>query len=601
MYKNEEFDLLKKVSGGIKSAELNGLISTIEGIYAKYNQDYLRYTENYKATMENAFDNFRIAHLIHESSGGKLRNSMPEDYKRIKETVSDYCKQLDKLRHLEFLSQEKKTVVFVGPNGCGKTMLMRSLIEATGEEKIGYYPADRLLVIDDSYSPERNFEAFAKSYKYTDRRAADLNETGQTNYITRQINQAIALFEKTHAKELDAYKNNEITLEDCRTEQILKIWNGLIRDRKLYSDGTLAVKPLEGEDYPIKYLSGGEKSILYFLTCIILKDPKEFYFIDEPENNLNPSVVSKLWDIIEAYRPQSIFVYLTHDSNFVASRVNSRLFWIEKYDGKEWKYRPLPQNDNLPQELMIELVGNRAPVLFCESHDEYKLDDVVFQMMFPEFKIVPAAGCDGVISKVKSYKVAGLPQKAYGIIDCDYHEDEYLKGQEKNRIYHLPFFEIENFLMCEEIIKGVISSYSIDPANAFENVKTALKKDFVSRKEQWVVRKIGFRLRDIFFNKKIKDLKYFSELNEKYRQFQEKIDLEAMFSQYMEEIKQVIAADDYDTYLKYYDNKGILSDFAAQLRLRDKRPYEEVVFEYLKGNKAILDRMRKKYFAPIAQ
>ena len=73
-------------------------------------------------------------------------------------------------------------------------------------------------------------------------------------------------------------------------------------------------------------------------------------------------------------------------------------------------------------------------------------------MMFPEFKIIPSKGCAGVIAKVKAYKTTGLPQKAYGIIDCDYREERYLEGQQKNGIYHLPFLEIENFLFSEEII-----------------------------------------------------------------------------------------------------------------------------------------------------
>lgn len=39
---------------------------------------------------------------------------------------------------------------------------------------------------------------------------------------------------------------------------------------------------------------------------------------------------------------------------------------------------------------LVALVGNREPVLFCESQDEYKYDDIVFKMMFPEFKVIPA-------------------------------------------------------------------------------------------------------------------------------------------------------------------------------------------------------------------
>ena len=373
----------------------------------------------------------------------------------------------------------------------------------------------------------------------------------------------------------------------------------LIKDRILFSEGALKVQTLGGTEYPIKYLSSGEKSIFYFLACIFLKEKKSYYFVDEPENNLNPSIVSKLWDIIEKHREGSIFVYLTHDSNFVASRINSKLFWIEKYDGTEWVYKPLPENDNLPQHLMVALVGNREPVLFCESQDEYKYDDIVFKMMFPEFKVIPAAGCDAVIAKVKAYSIAGLPQKAFGIIDCDYKDQSYLEGQETDGIFHLPFFEIENFLFSEEIITGVIATFSRDKENAFANLKSALKNDFISKKEQWIIRKIAFRLRETFFTGKIKRLKDFPELKVEYTSFSSSVDLDALHASYEAEIQQVIDADDYNTLLRYYDNKGIFTMFLPQLKLENKMPYKEAVFTYLSEHKDVLTGLRSKYFPGI--
>ena len=398
---------------------------------------------------------------------------------------------------------------------------------------------------------------------------------------------------------MDLYAKGKLRLEDSLTEKILGIWNELIKDRILFSEGALKVQTLGGTEYPIKYLSSDEKSIFYFLACIFLKEKKSYYFVDEPENNLNPSIVSKLWDIIEKHREGSIFVYLTHDSNFVASRINSKLFWIEKYDGTEWVYKPLPENDNLPQHLMVALVGNREPVLFCESQDEYKYDDIVFKMMFPEFKVIPAAGCDAVIAKVKAYSIAGLPQKAFGIIDCDYKDQSYLEGQETDGIFHLPFFEIENFLFSEEIITGVIATFSRDKENAFANLKSALKNDFISKKEQWIIRKIAFRLRETFFTGKIMRLKDFPELKVEYTSFSSSVDLDALHASYEAEVQRVIDADDYNTLLRYYDNKGIFTMFLPQLKLENKMPYKEAVFTYLSEHKDVLTGLRSKYFPGI--
>ena len=599
MYQNNQLDLLINAYEGSIPQNVAQVIATIQAIYKAYNDDYSRYTENYISMMESTFNSLKTAQLIPEAKGGTLRTTKPIDSENILALLSDYHDKLFGLRYLKFLSEEKKTVVFVGPNGCGKTTLLRNLIKATGEDQIGYYPADRLLVINDSYNPERDFATFSKSYQNADKYASDIDNQSQVHYIVQQINQTITLFEKKRATEMDLYAKGKLRLEDSLTEKILGIWNELIKDRILFSEGALKVQTLGGTEYPIKYLSSGEKSIFYFLACIFLKEKKSYYFVDEPENNLNPSIVSKLWDIIEKHCEGSIFVYLTHDSNFVASRINSKLFWIEKYDGTEWIYKPLPENDNLPQHLMVALVGNREPVLFCESQDEYKYDDIVFKMMFPEFKVIPAAGCDAVIAKVKAYSIAGLPQKAFGIIDCDYKDQSYLEGQETDGIFHLPFFEIENFLFSEEIITGVIAAFSRDKENAFANLKSALKNDFISKKEQWIIRKIAFRLRETFFTGKIKRLKDFPELKVEYTSFSSSVDLDALHASYEAEIQRVIDADDYNTLLRYYDNKGIFTMFLPQLKLENKMPYKEAVFTYLSEHKDALTGLRSKYFPGI--
>lgn len=591
--------LIKCFNGDLPQ-ELNQIVNKISMMYKSYNDGYARYTQNYISMMEKAFDNLELAQMIPKSKGETMMMTpTPIDTKKITELLNDYYNRLYGLRYLRFLSEEKKTVVFVGPNGCGKTTLLRNLIHATGEEKIGYYPADRLLVVNESYNPERDFDTFMKRYQDAEKYANDINNQSQVHYITQQINQAITLFEKKRAQETDLICNGKMEKEASLTEKILAIWNDLVKDRVLFSEGALKVRTLDGQEYPIKYLSSGEKSIFYFLACIFLKNQKAYYFIDEPENNLNSSVVSKLWDIIEEHCKGSIFVYLTHDSNFVASRVNSKLFWIEKYDGSEWTYKPLPENDNLPQNLMVSLVGNREPVLFCESQDEYRYDDIVFKMMFPEFKVVPAAGCDAVIAKVKAYAITGLPQKAFGIIDCDYKDKAYLEGQEAKGIFHLPFFEIENFLFSEEIVTGVIAQYSRDKENAFENLKASLKSDFIEKKEQWITRKIAFYLRTKFFTGKIKNLKNCDELKKAYTDYTRSINLDELYFSFKTEIEKVIDTDNYNTYLRYYDNKGMFTDFAKQLVLENNMRYKEAVLSFLNDHKEVLVELRAKYFPDI--
>ncbi len=200
MYQNKQLELLISAYGESITQELTKIIDEIQSIYKTYNDGYSRYTTNYISMMESAFNQLKIDQFIPTIKGGTLHSTKPLDDKKIIACLSEYYNKLFDLRYLKFLSEEKKTVVFVGPNGCGKTTLLRNLIRATGEDQIGYYPADRLLVINEGYNPERDFETFVKSYKNADKYANDINNQSQTHYITQQINQAITLFEKNVQK-----------------------------------------------------------------------------------------------------------------------------------------------------------------------------------------------------------------------------------------------------------------------------------------------------------------------------------------------------------------------------------------------------------------
>ena len=602
MYTNEQFELLKRNKSRLASSDIDSLIAIIDKFYDDFNKGLHKFTSRYVETITNILNTLNVKRLIDRAYGGELfvNQTKQEDVNQITQVLQLYVEKLQGLEYLAFLREENRNVVFVGPNGCGKTTLLRHLISLTGEADISYYQADRLLLVDTSYNPERDFKQFSNSLTTTYRGATNVDSSNQGYYVNQQLNQIIALFEKKRSSELEEVVANKLRIEDSKTAFILDTWNYLIRDRKLFCDGTLKVKTLEDKEYEIKHLSSGEKNIFYFLASIILQPEKKYYFVDEPENNLNPSIVTQLWNIIEQRMPNSIFVYLTHDSEFVATRVNSKIYWIQKYDGQKWEYKPLPENDNLPQNLMISLIGNKQPVIFCESEDESKYDSIVFKIMFPDFKVISSGGCTKVISKAKAYKAAGLPQKAFGIIDCDYRKQSYLEGQRKHNVFFLPFFEIENFLFCEEILCPMIQELSTNKDSAFENVLSAVKADFITQKERFIIRYVATRLHELGFGDGIKSLTTREELKEKYNNYVQSINLDNMFIEYEELFDSIVSKNDLNTFLRYYDNKNILSDFDGILAFSENRSYAEEVLPFLKRNQnTLIHMLRNKYLSGI--
>ena len=441
--------------------------------------------------------------------------------------------------------------------------------------------------------------AFKKDFDESYKRSTNIDYAWQGNEIIAQFDYFINLLERERNEE------NEKRVYNGVTEKIIRKWHDLVKDRELFFEHGLCVRPLSGEKYPLKYMSSGEKSILYFLIGILLQEEKDFYFIDEPENNLNPSIVSKLWNFIERERPNSVFVYLTHDSDFVASRVNSKIYWIEKYDGQKWEWQQLKENKDLPQQLMIELVGSREPIIFCESENEYKYDSKVFKLMFPEFKVVSSGGCDQVIASIKAYNTIGLPQKVYGIVDCDYKMDDYLYSLTADGIYHLPFFEIENFLLSEELLQIMIETYCLEEnsVTVVSNVKQKIYDLFVEQRDSWIAKHVAFDLRDKFdYRGKIKSLKDIEQLKALYNAERKSDDeIDEIAKKYITLHSELVAGKDYSTILRHLDAKGLIAQCRSLFKFGKTVHYEQQVFTLLNSDKGdlLLKKIRYQYLSEI--
>ena len=581
MYINTDFENLVEYCKEYSIAAIDAHILQIAAFYKKFNKRIERYTKRYQNAVTAILNQFPIK--VSTGIDGKkvlsVNRKPVSEIETIALSLQEYIDKFESIDYLEFLSEEKRNVVFVGPNGCGKTTLLRKLKNDTSGASIQYFPADRLLLVSDQFNPKRAYDAFIKDLSENYKHSTDIDYSWQGNNIIEQFNYFINLLERERNEE------NEKRIHNGITEKIIQKWHDLVKDRELFFEHGLCVRPMGGEKYPLKYLSSGEKSILYFLVGILLQEEKDFYFIDEPENNLNPAIVSKLWNFIERERPNSIFVYLTHDSDFVASRINSKIYWIEKYDGQKWTWKQLKENKDLPQELMIELVGSREPILFCESENEYKYDAKLFKLMFPEFKVISSGGCEQVIASIKAYKTTGLPQKVYGIVDCDYKMDEYLNALSAEGIYYLPFFEIENFLISEELLQKMIYTYceEEDKATIIKEIKQKVHKLFVEQKNAWIAKHVAFDLRDKFdYRGKIKTIRDIKQLKALYNaERKSNEDIDEMAKTYEDLHTQLSSENNYNQLLRYLDYKGFITQFKHIFKFRKGIDYEDQVFALL--------------------
>ena len=166
-------------------------------------------------------------------------------------------------------------------------------------------------------------------------------------------------------------------------------------------------------------MSDGERVMLYLIGQCLCIPENSIIIIDEPEIHLHKSLVDKLWNQIESHIQNKLLIYITHDLDFAASRTDALKIWIQEYNGNnQWIWHETPVDEDLPEGLMLEIIGNRKDVIFCEG-ESGKLDSTVYQLVYPNHHIIPRGGGDKVIEATKAFRAnASLHHlTAHGIVD----------------------------------------------------------------------------------------------------------------------------------------------------------------------------------------
>lgn len=252
--------------------------------------------------------------------------------------------------------------------------------------------------------------------------------------------------------------------------------------------------------------------------------------------------------------------------------------------------------DSAKAKISIEKYYNSLKALKYLSFLREEKRNVVF---------FPSGGCEKVVSNVKAYHKIKPLEKAYGIIDCDYKSSDYLTGQESNNVFHIPFFEIENMLVCESLILPVIKTYfASNWQDRFNSIKQHVKEKFVSHKDVWIARHVAFDLRDKFdYRGRISALANVGDFKTLYnaeRLSDSEIDIIA--SQYETKFNTILRNDSYEEFLKHLDNRNILNECDIIMPLPNGKKYVEALFDFAKTDegKRVLQSIRTSFFSAIA-
>lgn len=238
------------------------------------------------------------------------------------------------------------------------------------------------------------------------------------------------------------------------------------------------------DDITVEQLSEGEKKLILVKTALeILSDEKTLVLMDEPDAHLHEIRKKNLYSMMGEY-PNRQIVIATHSPTFIDVADQNQIKMLKLNDsGKAMLY----EEEKL--EAIRKLTGSRInaflerPILYCEG-TETSVESILYPLLFPNYKIVPAGGHEEVIYLTKTYNrtFGDTTHYAIGIIDWDYKTEAQLSALKSEKIYALKVVEVENVLMDLVLLEAAKNEFCAEE-DCLEKAKQSLFNDCRKHKE----------------------------------------------------------------------------------------------------------------------
>lgn len=524
------------------------------------------------------------------------------------------CRKFYKIYLLfKSIGYAENNTVIIGANGSGKTTLANKLKETLNVEDGIVIPAQKLLLVPTfnnlpSYKTEsKSFPQYQKRI-LDDKRAFISKSDDDMPYdmareYTCEYRRVLALLisERNYKRNdaLDKKKDGskfKKSIFKTTFDTVVEIWNDLITHRTMYLDSESIPfikyeKNGEVKSYEAHQMSDGERIILYLVARVMQAPENGLIVIDEPEVFLHRTVVDKLWDKLEKERKDCIFIYMTHDLQFAASRVGVKS-WIKEYVYPSTWDIQLIDDSAIPEQLLMELLGSCKKVLFCEGTSTTSLDKKIFNELFPDYSIYPLESCKEVISYTKAFNaIPNTNTKAIGIVDSDFRSKEEIADLKTHQIFTYDVAEIENIFLVESFIKAFKDYHRHD--GDVENIKAGiialLEKYKESQCSNYVTARIDYHYRKYHIHKG----NTMDDVVKNLEMFNDDIHIDKWYNDRMRELNFYIQKKRYDKVIMVYNNKGLHIVVENEFGITD---YSNKALAFLKkAPDDVKDKLRKLF------
>ena len=344
-------------------------------------------------------------------------------------------------------------------------------------------------------------------------------------------------------------------------DKLFSVWDDVFPQRDLkYSDAKFMasfIKDGNKVTYSSTQMSDGERAVLYLAAQVLCVPENKTMIVDEPEVHLHRSIMNHLWCSLEQMRPDCLFIYITHDTQFAALHSNADKIWIKEYDGQNWKLEKVDGTD-LPEDLLLDILGSRKNVLFVEG-EKNSYDTQLYTAMYPNYYVIPCGSCTQVISRTRAFRNGKALHhlNVYGIIDRDYRSDEEISELQKDYIYTIQVAEVENLFLVEELVRIIAMRFGQNADDIFENIKDYIvNQRFTNQIEkqicQSVVSHLKYQLTAIEWATKNE-----AEAKQCLNNALTRIDYDTVKVEQRDKFQEALTSNNYKTVLKVFNEKNI--------------------------------------------
>ncbi|MEZ2329116.1 AAA family ATPase [Mesorhizobium sp. RCC_202] len=505
---------------------------------------------------------------------------------------------------MDFEVEEGTSLLFVGANGGGKTKLAVRIEDVLGANA-HRISAHRALNLNPGIAKVSERIAILALRTGYPREDATLNHRIGQRWGSAPATQMLndydfvlqALFAEQANTSLETHKNsrdgNGVVARSTKFEQLIEIWDRILPHRKLNITADDIRVSVTGaiDTYPAAEMSDGERAIFYLIGQTLLAASNNLIIFDEPELHIHRSIMSRLWDELEAARPDCAMVFITHDLEFVASREGQKLVLREYTPAAGWTVESVPEDTGFSEELTTLILGSRKPILFVEG-GVGSLDKAIFRACYPQWTVIPRGSCEEVIHSVVTMRANASFTRVTcsGIVDADAYDESERQFLANKGIEILPVSEIENIFLLPSVAEAIARFEGFSGEALHEKLLNAYRELFdqaadPKHQEPVIARYCKRRIDRILKKIDLSGESDVAAIAQAYADQTSSLDVTSVAGMAQTSIAEGLAAHDPAAVLRWFDNKGIMA-IACKIKGTTKAQFEQWIVRALYNNTA---------------